>query len=488
MGDFSHSAYRFVEFLAAAGQTIWQVMPLGPTHSDGSPYQCLSTHAGNPLLISLDWLVDKGWLEANIWDHAEDSVAWRLATLERACNTAIDTMDTGTRKDFARFVRGQNFWLEDYSRYVVLKEMHGGSAWSDWPQDLRRNVKKSVDSALVNSSRALQIRKFEQYLFFVQWRQLRNYAHEHGVYLFGDLPIFVSGDSADVWANRQYFTVDDNGQCDVVAGVPPDAFTAEGQRWGNPLYNWGQLKADGFGWWLDRLHTHFSLFDLVRIDHFRGLESYWEIPAESPTAIDGRWVKAPGAELLEQVNKHFSELPLVAEDLGIITSAVDDLRQQFSLPGMKVLQFAFDGDIDNHHLPHNHSADMVAYSGTHDNDTTTSWYHLADEQTRHHVRRYYQCADDEMPWPMIRSAMMSVAQTSIVPMQDVLGLGQGHRMNTPGTTEGNWRWRFDWEQIDDGLAGRLRELAGTYSRLPDTGPAKSYQVENSWPLSERRQA
>ncbi len=487
-GDFSHNAYRFVEFLAAAGQTIWQVMPLGPTHADGSPYQCLSTHAGNPLLISLDWLVDKGWLDEVVWEHAGQTSEWRFQVLEQACHRALDVMSAEQRKDFDRFVRGQDFWLDDYAKFVVLKEMHHGVSWTQWPEGLRRYEKQSVDKALEGSQRKLLIKKFEQYLFFVQWRQLRKYAHEHGVYLFGDLPIFVSGDSADVWANRGYFTVDENGQGEEVAGVPPDAFTAEGQRWGNPLYDWEQLQKDGFSWWMDRLRTHFSLFDLVRIDHFRGLESYWSIPADSPTAMNGQWVKAPGSALLETVKQKFSELSLVAEDLGIITSAVDELRCDFSLPGMKVLQFAFDGDVHNHHLPHNHAVDMVAYTGTHDNDTTASWYHQADAQTQHRVRQYLECSDSDMPWPLIRCAMMSVAQTAIIPMQDALGLGTGHRMNTPGTTSDNWCWRFDWSQLDTGLADRLRELTVNYSRLPDEESIRSFQSENTWPLVDRRRA
>lgn len=487
-GDFSHSAYRFVEFLAAAGQTIWQVMPLGPTHADGSPYQCLSTHAGNPLLISLDWLVDKGWLEANVWEHAEPTAVWRFSVLEQACSRALDTMDADSREDFDRFVRGQDFWLDDYSRFVVLKALHGGASWVQWPDGLKRNQLSAVDKALEGSEKKLLVRKFEQYVFFVQWRQLRKFAHKHGVYLFGDLPIFVSGDSADVWANREYFAVDENGESTEVAGVPPDAFTAQGQRWGNPLYDWDRLQQDDFIWWMDRLRTHFSLFDLVRIDHFRGLESYWSIPGDSPTAMTGEWVKAPGAALLETVKQKFSELSLVAEDLGIITSAVDDLRSEFSLPGMKVLQFAFDGDIDNHHLPHNHAIDMVAYTGTHDNDTTASWYYLADAETQHRVRRYLECSDEDMPWPLIRSAMMSVAQTAIIPMQDALGLGTGHRMNTPGTITGNWSWRFEWSQVDSGLAARLRDLVVKYSRLPDEGPVGNFQSENTWPLLERRRS
>lgn len=486
MGDFSHSAFRFIEFLAASGQSIWQVMPLGPTHSDGSPYQCLSTHAGNPLLISLDWMIDRGWLEAGIWDSAAPTSQWRFEVLERGCRNALATMDNHRKNDFQRFVRGQAFWLDDYAKFVCLKKNHGGAGWADWPRALRRYDTSAVNAALASYEEQILLRKFEQYLFFTQWRQLRNYAHQHGIYIFGDLPIFVSGDSADVWAKREFFAVDDDGNGSVVAGVPPDAFTADGQRWGNPLYDWERLAADKFSWWMDRLQTHFSLYDLVRIDHFRGLESYWEIPSDSPTAKSGQWVKAPGSELLRTMQEKFSEMPLVAEDLGIITAAVDDLRSEFSLPGMKVLQFAFDGDVDNHHLPHNHSQDMIAYTGTHDNDTSAAWFFGADEETKHRVRSYLECTDDDMPWALIRSAMMSVAQTAIIPMQDILQLGNGHRMNTPGTTDGNWSWRFDWHQLDSGLAGRLHEMTDRYSRAASGEPVESFQDENSWPLVERR--
>ncbi len=462
----SHEAYRFVEFLEAAGQSIWQVLPLGPTHVDGCPYQCLSTHAGSSLLISLDWMADRGWLPRDVMAHCQPDREWRLGMLEAACKQALSQMDSEMRSDFDRFCRQQAYWLDDYAQFIVLKQLHDNKPWTEWPEALRLCDRKAVDAYLKEHAGTLLIRKFEQFVFFEQWQELRRYAHQHGVYLFGDLPIFVSGDSADVWANRQYFSVDDNGQASVVAGVPPDAFTAEGQRWGNPLYDWRQLQQDGFSWWLDRLRTHFGLFDIVRIDHFRGLESYWEIPESSPTAMDGRWRKAPGAALLTAIQREFNDLPLVAEDLGIITSAVDDLRREFSLPGMKVLQFAFDGDTNNAHLPHNHTADMVAYTGTHDNDTTLSWYQVADGDEQHRVRSYLQCSDgDDLPWPMIRSALMSVANTSILPMQDILGLGTGHRMNLPGTITGNWIWRFDWSQLDDDRTRQLRQLTETYSRL-----------------------
>ena len=485
-GDFSHNAYRFIEFLAAAGQSIWQMLPLGVTHEDGSPYQSLSTHAGNPLLISLDWLVERGWLKSTIWEQVEHSKKWRLDTLERACKKALDSLDDATSDDFDRFVRGQNYWLEDYANFVVLMKLEQGAGWFDWPVGLRSNDKIAVESALAEHQELLTIRKFEQYIFFRQWRELRRFAHEHGVYLFGDLPIFVSGNSADVWAHREIFTVDGDGRGTVVAGVPPDAFSADGQLWGNPLYDWKALQNNDFSWWIDRLRTHFSLFDMIRIDHFRGLEACWEIPASAESAKAGEWVKAPGSELLEKIAQNFTDMPLVAEDLGIITAEVDQLRKEFSLPGMKVLQFAFDGDPDNHHLPHNHGVDTIAYTGTHDNDTTASWFYTADDQTQKSVCGYLECGDHDMPWPLVRSAMMSVSQTAIFPMQDVLGLGTGHRMNLPGTTEGNWQWRFDWSQVDSGLAERLRELTGRYSRLPDGEPIR--ELGNIWPAHDRRKA
>ncbi len=483
-GDFSHEAYRFVEFLAAAGQTIWQMMPLGLTHDDGSPYQCLSTHAGNTLLISLDWLVDKGWLEVDIWQRAKPTKQWRMQTLERACRHALGAIDETTRGDFDRFVRGQSYWIEDYANFIVLKELENGAGWKEWPEDLRRCNPSAVAAALKGAEDKLELRKFEQYVFFRQWRELRRFAHSHGVYIFGDLPIFVSEDSADVWAHRHVFTVDEDGVGSVVAGVPPDAFTDEGQLWGNPLYDWDALKKTDFLWWTDRLRTHFSIFDMVRIDHFRGLESCWEVPASSSTAKDGQWIKTPGLELLSKVQQQFTDMPLVAEDLGIITSEVDKLRKQFSLPGMKVLQFAFDGDDHNHHLPHNHSEDMVVYTGTHDNDTTVSWYQSESESARQQVRGYLECSDHDMPWSLIRSAMMSVAQTAVFPMQDILGLGDGNRMNLPGTTDGNWQWRFDWSQVDAGLADRLREITARYSRVGPGGPIT--ELGNVWPDVERR--
>jgi len=417
MGDFSHNAYRFVEFLAAAGQTVWQVLPLGPTHGDLSPYQCMSTHAGNPLLISLDWMVDKGWLDGNIWERAEDRIEWRQDVLARGCDSALSSLSGPMKNRFEQFQQTESGWLDDYAQYIVIKQLEQGAAWMDWPRELRRHSNTAIEKALRHSTDQVRRCKFEQFIFYTQWLELRQYANQHGV------------------NNR--------------------------------------LQVNQFGWWLDRIRTHFNLYDLVRIDHFRGLESYWEIPASSPTAIKGKWVEAPGAALLGEIAKKHGELPLVAEDLGIITVAVDRLREDFDLPGMKVLQFAFDGDPDNHHLPHNHSKDMVAYTGTHDNDTTVSWYQSLSADDKHQVRRYLNCSDDDMPWALVRSAMMSVAQLAIIPMQDLLSLGEGHRMNTPGTVAGNWSWRFDWSQLSDNLASELADLTHNYSRYPSSEKAQS---------------
>jgi 4-alpha-glucanotransferase len=307
--------------------------------------------------------------------------------------------------------------------------------------------------------------RFEQFIFFRQWQELRQAAQARGVQLFGDLPIFVAHDSADVWAQREYFDLDAAGQPRVVAGVPPDYFSQTGQRWGNPLYNWARLQADGFRWWLERLRTQFSLFDLVRIDHFRGFEACWQIPADAGTAVSGRWVPAPGEALFQSLQKEFGTLPVVAEDLGFITPDVHRLREQFGLPGMRILQFAFDGASDNPYLPHNHEVNSVVYTGTHDNDTTFAWFENLPVDQQRSVLEYFGHPGEPMPWPLIRAAFASVARLAILPMQDALQAGTGHRMNIPGSNTGNWQWRFTWDQIPHGLAARLRDLARRYGRL-----------------------
>ena len=355
--------------------------------------------------------------------------------------------------------------MNDYALYQALRTQHKNAAWWQWPAPIRDRTAKALTQARKQLAEHIEQARFEQFLFFRQWAALKNYANTRGVLLFGDLPIFVAQDSAEVWAQREYFAIDDRGQALTVAGVPPDYFSETGQRWGNPHYRWDRMQSDGFSWWVARLRTQLELYDLLRIDHFRGLEAYWEIPAEEQTAINGRWVRAPGEELFEALHQHFDPLPLIAEDLGVITPEVDALRRKYGLPGMKILQFAFDGGADNPYLPHHHVRNSVVYTGTHDNDTTLGWFGALSAEQRENVIKYLgAAAEPPMPWPLIRAALASVARLAIVPMQDVLALSAEHRMNMPGTTKGNWSWRFEWTQLPEGLAGRVREMARMYGR------------------------
>mgnify|MGYP000961867040 CR=1 FL=1 len=456
-GTLGRAAYRFIDHLAACGVTVWQMLPLGPTHGDGSPYQCLSSHAGSPGFIDYDLLCEQAaWCPA---ETANLSDAWQ--GFERAA-------DAAARTDLARFVREEAHWLDDYALFVALREQQGMSAWFDWPQPLRERHALAMQQARIELGVRIEQLCFEQYLFFRQWNALRAHAHARGVLLFGDMPIYVAHDSAEVWAQPELFSVDAQGQCESVAGVPPDYFSATGQRWGNPLYRWERHLAEGFAWWKARFATQLKLFDIVRIDHFRGLEAYWSIPADCATAIDGEWVLAPGDALLVSLRETFGALPVVAEDLGIITEEVTALRQKHGLPGMRILQFAFDGSAENPYLPHNHTADSVVYTGTHDNDTTLGWWNSLDENAKQHVHDYL-CGEDEpesMPWLLMRIALESVAQLAIIPMQDLLELGSEARMNTPGTTEGNWLWRYDEAQCTPQRAQRMREAVALYGRLP----------------------
>lgn len=468
-GDLGHAAYRFVEFATAAGFSVWQTLPLGPTHEDGSPYQCLSVHAGNTELISLDWLVDRGWLQRDTLSvDGKCSPVRRQACLKQAYTTYQTDADTDWRVAFTAFTAQSVDWLEDFALYSALRGAQEGRAWFDWPAPLRTRAAQALQEASARLALEIDQVRFEQFIFFRQWAALRAYAHRHGLYLFGDMPIFVAHDSAEVWAHREYFDVDAQGRAATVAGVPPDYFSATGQRWGNPHYHWARMEQDGFAWWVARMRTQLALFDLVRIDHFRGFESYWSIPAAAQTAEVGQWVKAPGAALLRTLQANFDVLPLVAEDLGVITAEVETLRRQFGLPGMKILQFAFDSDAANPYLPHQHTPDSVVYTGTHDNDTTLGWYEALDEARQGHVRDYLGQPGEAMPWPLVRAALASVGGLAVVPMQDILALDGRHRMNRPGTSTGNWRWRFRWEQLPGELAARLRHLNALYGRASPT--------------------
>lgn len=466
-GDFSHDAYRFVEFCAASGFSIWQVLPLNPTHADGSPYFSLSANAGNPRLISLDWLVDRGWLGGiDSAIAAADAPEYRQSCLRIAYKSFTADADAVWKKRYQTFCEHGAAWLVDYAAFTVFNALHGGAGWTDWESPLRDRRGAAYERALAAQAEAMAQVCFEQFVFFAQWSDLRTYAHRHGVHLFGDLPIFVAHHSADVWSHRGLWQLDREGQPTVVAGVPPDYFSKTGQVWGNPLYRWAAHRKDGFQWWLTRLNTQRELFDLLRIDHFRGLEACWEIQAGETTAIDGKWVRTPGAELLAAVQQKLGDLPLVAEDLGEITPEVEALRRQFAMPGMRVMQFGFGGGPDNLHLPHNFETDFVAYTGTHDNAVTLEWYEAltADEQDQ--VARYLPSSRVDMPDAMVEAVYASVARLAVIPMQDVLELGAGNRMNTPGTMgEDNWRWRFEWSQLKDERKAELKELARIYNRL-----------------------
>jgi 4-alpha-glucanotransferase len=463
-GVIGNDAYRFIDFLADTGYSVWQTLPLGPTHGDGSPYQSLSVHAGNPRLIDLQWLVDKGWLAEQDLHNCYAEVIGRPKCISLAAEYFHHTAESVQQSAFEDFIRQQGFWLDDYALYCALKNKYHNKSWLDWPEALSSRNKE----ALLESHEQLKFEifhyQFEQFLFFSQWLELKAYAQKKGIYLFGDLPIFVAHDSADVWARREFFQLDERGESTVVAGVPPDYFSATGQRWGNPHYRWDVMEEHQFSWWIERIKTQQLLFDLIRIDHFRGFEAYWEIPADAETAIDGHWVKAPGKKLLKALYKVYPELSLVAEDLGVITEKVDALRKHFSLPGMKILQFAFSGEASNPYLPHNHQINSVVYTGTHDNDTTLSWLNSLNDEEKQRIQQYFNYPYEKLQHVLMNTAMASVAKLAILPMQDILELGEGHRMNTPGTIEGNWRWRFQWETLTDELKATSRRMNTLYGR------------------------
>ena len=464
-GDLGAEAYHFVDFIDQAGASVWQILPVGPTQEDGSPYQSSSMHAGNPRLINIDLLVEAGWIAV---DALAQKTVFTDADKEKLLRAAWHGFQAkaneGIRHELALFVEREAPWLEDYALFRALHEEHG-QCWWKWPRALRGRDRKALVQAREWLAGELDYIRFEQFQFFRQWKALKEYANDRGILLFGDMPLFVAHDSAEVWAHQEMFLLDAEGHPEVVAGVPPDYFSATGQRWGNPLYHWEQMQADGFSYWVDRMKTQLHLFDLIRIDHFRGLEAYWEIPAEEEFAINGRWVKAPGNALFDRLHEIYDPLPLVAEDLGVITPDVNALRENFGLPGMKVLQFAFSGDGNNPYLPFRHQSNSVVYTGTHDNDTSLGWYLGLDDDTRQFVDEYLGFSREVMPWPLIRTALASRSRLAVIPMQDLLGLDGEHRMNLPGTTEGNWQWRFDWNQVDEHLAPRLRRRVEIYGRL-----------------------
>ncbi len=478
IGDLGQSAFSYVDWLHRHGQSLWQILPLGPTSFGDSPYQTLSAFAGNPLLISLERLVENGWLLpenlAQRPDFNNDRVEfgpvinWKFGLLDQAWANFSEQANTQQWQQMNDFRQTNAAWLDDFSLFMALKNEAGGKAWCDWPKALVARDSGAMSEARIRLEKSISSFVFVQWLFSVQWQGLHSYALAKGVRIVGDLPIFVAYDSSDVWANLNYFQLAADGRPTHVAGVPPDYFSKTGQLWGNPLYNWAALKADGYGWWIERLKACLQMVDLVRIDHFRGFAGYWEIPAAEKTAINGVWRAGPGAEFFKALqNALGKKLPLIAEDLGVVTSDVVQLRDEFDLPGMKVLQFAWSGP-DNVFLPHEHHTNCVVYSGTHDNDPTLGWWeHLTDAATRDLVKEYTGCSVDEPNWTLIRLGMMSNAHTFIATMQDVLGLGREARMNLPGEGQGNWNWRMPASALTDYSGERLARLTWLYRRRGD---------------------
>lgn len=474
-GDIGAEAHDFLEWLGKAGQRYWQILPLGPSGYGNSPYSSLSAFAANPLLIDPDGLVQRGWLAAEALNDApafppskvefESVATLRWGWLKRAAEAFFARASPGDRGGFDEYCQRHVSWLADYALFMALHVRNSGREWTSWGAALARRDPSVLTEARRELSEEIRLHEFTQWVFSEQWKALRAKAAANGIQILGDIPIFVAFHSVDVWAHPELFYLDDRLRPTVVAGVPPDYFSKTGQRWGNPLYRWDVLQSQGYSWWIDRIRSVLQAVDVARIDHFRGFAGYWEIPASAPTAVKGQWVPGPGALFFEAVQNALGDrLPIVAEDLGIITPDVATLRDEFDLPGMKVLQFAFGGGADNPFLPHNHLPRAIVYTGTHDNDTTLGWFATAPEQTRDHVRRYLGTDAREIHWDLVRLGLGSVAEAAIFPMQDILGLGSDARMNTPGVAAGNWAWRFNWDQLPSEGTERLRTLTELFGR------------------------
>lgn len=471
-GDFGAAAFHFVDWLVAAGQKMWQILPLGGIGPGNSPYMSSSAFAGNLLLIDLDDLQVHGWLTADeLAEHADFkslrvdySVVhqYRMEKLRLAAGRF--KAETQHQAEFAAFCKAEQSWLDDYALFMALAEKFGWQDWAHWEPSLARREKKALARAMVELESEIEFWHFCQWCFFRQWRKLKHYANERGIQIIGDIPIFIAYQSAEVWARQDLFELGEDLLPTVIAGVPPDYFSATGQRWGNPLYCWPAHEAEAYAWWVERIRKTIELVDIVRIDHFRGFAGYWEIPASEQTAINGRWMPGPGDKLFNAVQAALGTLPIIAEDLGVVTPDVVALLEQFNLPGMRILQFAFGGGTDNPYLPHNFKNNTVVYGGTHDNDTAVGWFNTASQRERIFACKYLGTAGAEINWDLIRAASQSVADIAIHPFQDVLGLGSEHRMNLPGKAEGYWEWRFSWEQVMPEHSERLYEITAVHGR------------------------
>jgi len=475
IGTLGQSAFRFIDFLVKAKQKYWQILPLGPTGYANSPYQCFSAHAGNPNLIDLDLLVKKHLLKQEdligIPDTGEGKIdfgslqAVRSPLLEKAFTAFTEHADQTEKLRLRNFIKEQSHWIADYALFRAIKEHFQQKPWYQWEEPVKRKepgVIKHFQSALQDR---IEYHIFLQYHFFIQWIDVKEYAYKKKIRIIGDIPLYIALDSADAWGNPELFEFDERRIPIRLGGVPPDYFSETGQLWGNPLFRWDVLKKTGYKWWIERIKTNLLLFDIIRIDHFRGFAGYWAVPYGEKTAINGQWIPGPGRDFFDALQKVFINLPVIAEDLGVITPDVEELRDMFDLPGMKILEFAFDSSEANDYLPHNYPKNCVVYTGTHDNDTIVSWFNNSTENDRKYVIDYMNTDGTEINWAFIRLAWASVANTAIVPMQDLLGLDSSGRMNLPGTTINNWIWRAKSNDFSDAIAEKLAHLTLIYGRI-----------------------
>ncbi len=488
IGTIGKNAFDFVDFLNQSGQKLWQIFPLGPTGYGDSPYQSFSTFAGNPLLIDLEILKEEGLLsESDLmsipqFDKNNIDFGKIIEVKYQLLSMAFQNYKVSGQlfsKNCGNFCEVNKFWLDDYALFMAVKEFHGGKLWTEWEKEIAFRENDAVEKWKEKLEYRYNFQKFLQYTFFKQWHKLKEYANSKGIKIIGDIPIFIAYDSSDLWANKNLFTVDKKGKLETVAGVPPDYFSETGQHWGNPLYRWEELEKDDFSWWKKRIQKILELVDIVRIDHFRGLDAFWEIPGDAPTAQTGKWVAAPGRELFEEIRNELGDLPIIAEDLGVITPGVEKLRDDFGFPGMKILQFAFGKTGDKNFLPHNFVKNCVVYTGSHDNDTTVGFFANEKDKksgTYEWTQKYLNFYGDDITKELIRVAYASTANTVIIPMQDILGLGSEARMNFPGKLGGNWTWRFQWNQVNKSIPQFYKILTELYERNGTEEQDKSEKV------------